>query len=144
MLAYYDLAHLVADDEIDSQLHVHNLRYLQWTLWAAGKHSAALGWDSKEAAANGLGWVVRKHEITYRMAAFAGDELVIRTWISDIDRYASIRKTVICRPSDQAVLARVDTRWVYVNLNVHKVVEIPDSVRNVMVQSKTPPMPWSS
>ncbi|TWT82300.1 Long-chain acyl-CoA thioesterase FadM [Planctomycetes bacterium CA13] len=142
MLSFFDLSHTVDPNEIDSQQHVHNLRYLQWTLWAAGKHSAAIGWDAKEAAAEGLGWVVRQHEITYRAAAFANDELIVRTWVSQIQRYASTRKTLICRPADNAVLAKVQTRWVYVDLRNHKVIEIPDDVREKMAISKTPALPW--
>ncbi|EMI16914.1 thioesterase superfamily protein [Rhodopirellula maiorica SM1] len=86
---------------------------------------------------------MRKHDITYRAAAVAGDELVIRTWVNAIDRYASTRKYLICRPADQCVLARAETRWVYVDLRVHKVVAIPDQVRENIQISSTPPMPWA-
>jgi len=72
---YFDLEHRVDDSEIDAQQHVHNLRYLQWTLWAAGEHTRVGGWDAKAALEKGLGWVVRSHDITYRDAAIAGDEL---------------------------------------------------------------------
>ena len=68
---FFDYPHTVDPDEIDAQEHVHNLRYLQWTLWAAGDHSAAMGWDSRGALERGLGWVVRAHDITYRAAALA-------------------------------------------------------------------------
>ena len=69
MSDFFDYSHVVAPDEIDAQGHVHNLRYLQWTLWAAGSHSRAGGWDSKKALEQKLGWVVRNHDITYRAAA---------------------------------------------------------------------------
>ena len=55
MAKYFDLEHCVADEEIDAQQHVHNLRYLQWTLWAAG-HTRAGGWDAKAALEEGFGW----------------------------------------------------------------------------------------
>lgn len=42
----YQYSHCVTPDEVDQQQHVHNLRYLQWTLWAAHAHSAAAGWDA--------------------------------------------------------------------------------------------------
>ena len=83
-ITYFDLPHTVSEDEIDAQMHVHNLRYLQWTLWAAGKHTKAIGWDSAAGLARGVGWVVREHKIQYRLAALAGDELVIRTWVHDL------------------------------------------------------------
>ncbi len=76
--------------------------------WPVGTRPTALR--------SGFGWVVRSHDVTYRAAAMAGDELTIRTWVSDIARFASRRKYVICRPVDQAILARVETRWVYVDL----------------------------
>ena len=141
--AYFDVHHTVAEDEIDAQQHVHNLRYLQWTLWAAGKHTAAIGWDGKAALKRGVGWVVREHAIQYRGAALAGDQIVVRTWVHDLQRFASRRKYLICRPEDRTVLARVETRWVFVDLDQHKALPIPDQAKqNLVVLSEPPPMPW--
>ena len=143
--SYFDWEHTVADDEIDSQQHVHNLRYLQWTLWAAGGHVKAVGWDTKAALERGVGWVVREHSVRYRAAAVAGDTIVVRTWVHDLQRFASRRKYVICRPADQAVLARVETRWVFVDLHNHKALAIPEEAkRQLTVLSAPPPLPWQS
>ncbi len=140
---FFDFAHTVSEDEIDAQGHVHNLRYLQWTLWAAGKHSAALGWDSRAALQQERGWVVRSHEATYRAAALAGDQIVVRTWIREISKFACRRMYLICRPKDETVLAGVETRWVYVDLGVRRVVEIPaDVAAGMAVLDKRPPLPW--
>lgn len=140
---FFDLPHTVSEDEIDAQMHVHNLRYLQWTLWAAGKHTKAIGWDSAAGLARGVGWVVREHKIQYRLAALAGDELVIRTWVHDLQRFASRRKYVICRPTDRSVLARVETRWVFADLKNHKALAIPDEAKSrLVVCDQSPPLPW--
>ncbi|MCH5376949.1 MAG: acyl-CoA thioesterase [Planctomycetes bacterium] len=145
MMPFFDLRHTVTPDEIDAQGHVHNLRYLQWTLWAAGEHSKVAGWDAATALRSGFGWVVRSHDVTYRAAALAGDELTIRTWVSDLARFASRRKYVICRPDDRAILARVETRWVYVDLTQHRVVAIPrDVVSQIAVCDPAPCLPWES
>ncbi len=145
MTAFFDLHYTVADSEIDAQQHVHNLRYLQWTLWAARDHSAACGWDSAAELSRGVGWVVRSHEITYRAAALAADEIVIRTWISELGRVASRRKFVICRPIDRTVLARGETRWALVDLTVRKAIVIPDDVtRKMKVLQNAPPLPWET
>ena len=145
MHAFFDYPHTVVDAEIDAQGHVHNLRYLQWTLWAAGAHTRALGWDDQADLERGFGWVVREHEVTYRAAALAGDSLIIRTWVSDLAKFASRRRYVICRPADRAVLARVQTRWVYVDLNARKVVGIPRfALEQLVVSSAPPPLPWES
>lgn len=145
MLPFFDFKHTVTDDEIDSQNHVHNLRYLQWTLWAAGAHTKATGWDTPGALADGLGWVVRGHEIKYRAAAVAGDDVIVRTWVSEIQRFASRRKYVICRPADRTVLARVETRWVFVDLKNHKALAIPKSAKRLLVvPDSVPSMPWET
>ncbi|MCC9642696.1 acyl-CoA thioesterase [Rhodopirellula sp. JC740] len=140
---YFDLHHTVAIDEIDAQQHVHNLRYLQWTLWAARDHSAAEGWDAATALENGFGWVVRGHDITYRAAALAGDEVIVRTWIPNWNRYSCQRHYMVTRPADQTVLARVQTRWVFVDLKQHRAVEIPSAAVNAITLCETsPPLPW--
>lgn len=145
MIPHFDFSHTVTADEIDAQQHVHNLRYLQWTLWAAGGHTRASGWDTKAALNDGLGWVVRGHEIKYRAAALAGDEIIVRTWVSEIQKYASTRKYIVCRPADKSILARVETRWVFVDLQNHKALAIPDEAKKLLVIQKTAPgLPWDT
>jgi acyl-CoA thioester hydrolase len=140
---FFDFPHTVGDDEIDAQGHVHNLRYLQWTLWAAAAHTRAAGWDSAAELDRGFGWVVRSHDATYRAAAMAGDPIVVRTWVSEIARFASRRKYLVCRPADQTVLARVETRWVYVDLAVRRVVAIPEeAAAGLVLCEPAPRLPW--
>lgn len=142
--AFFDSFHTVQADEIDAQQHVHNLRYLQWSLWAAHRHTESLGWDRQQALQQGVGWVVREHNIQYRAAAFADDEIVIRTWVHDMQRFASRRKYWICRPTDQALLAKVETRWVFVDLTQHKILPIPSEAKdNLVVLPEPPPLPWA-
>lgn len=143
MNPYFDLHHTVSDNEIDSQGHVHNLRYLQWTLWAARDHSAAAGWDAAAGLERGVGWVVRSHDIVFRAAAFAGDELTIRTWISQVDRFASRRRYLVTRPADRSVLARVETRWAFVDLNRRRAIDIPEAVmERIAILTRSPGPPW--
>ena len=143
MQTYFDLHHQVLDEEIDAQEHVHNLRYLQWSLWAARDHSAAWGWNSAAYLARKFGWVVRDHQITYRVAALANDELIIRTWVSEINPIASYRQFMICRPSDRSVLAKGHTRWVFVDLNTRHAIKVPQEVLDCFEVCQTaPPAPW--
>lgn len=141
--AWFDLHHTVAAEEVDAQEHVHNLRYLQWTLWAARDHNSDVGWDAQTALEEGFGWVVRDHSITYRVAAIAEDQIVVRTWISQISRYASVRKSLIYRPADRRLLSKVSTRWVYIDLKRHRALEVPElAVKRYKILERTPPAPW--
>jgi len=140
---YFDFTHTVAADEIDEQGHVHNLCYLHWSLGAASAHTAAAGWDSERALGDGFGWVVRNHSVKYSAAALEGDWVVVRTWVSDVSQFASLRKYVICRPRDKTLLARVETRWVFVDLNRRKAIAIPEAARESLRLCKsTPLLPW--
>jgi acyl-CoA thioester hydrolase len=140
----FKYTHRVTPEEIDSQQHVHNLRYLQWTLWAAHAHSAAGGWDAAAALQLGLGWVVRSHEVTYRAAAFAEDELIVQTWVADLTNVTLNRRCLILRPRDKQLLARVMTRWVFVDLTRHRAIAIPtEALEQIKVVEKVPPLPWS-
>lgn len=143
MQSVFQYRHCVTEDEIDSQQHVHNLRYLQWTLWAAHAHSKAGGWDSAAALQRGVGWVVRSHDIVYRAAAFFGDELTIVTWVSEMNDIAITRRYWILRPSDKQLLARVSTKWVFVDLTQHKALPIPEAAKQtVEVLERSPRLPW--
>ena len=140
---YFDFLHTVSDDEIDRQGHVNNLRYIHWTLGAASAHSKACGWTDQRRSESGCDWVVRSHNITYKSSAFAGDEIVVRTWVADMQRVASRRGYLIFRPSDQTLVARAETKWAFVSLTERKVVRIPDDMAAAFqITESAPPLPW--
>lgn len=140
----FDFDYTVDPAEIDSQQHVHNLRYLQWTLWAAHRHTEACGWDAKRALeVDQIGWVVRSHDIKYRAAAFANDPIVVRTWVSEIAPFASRRRYLVCRTADQTILCRVETRWAFVDLSVRRALPIPEGLlQRMRVPESVPGAPW--
>ena len=120
---------VVCQEDLDELNHVNNLQYLRWTLKAASEHSKHVGWPSDRYRATGTGWLVRSHKITYKIPAQLGDEVVIRTWIEELDRVSSLRKYEIARRSDDRIYAFAETRWVFVDLATLKLIAIPDEVR---------------
>ena len=70
--------------DIDVQGHVNNLRYVKWMQDIAVAHSTAQGWSMERYVAEGAGWVVRQHTITYRRPAFLGEVVTACTWISTL------------------------------------------------------------
>ena len=120
MAAIFDYLHTVSDDEIDGQGHVNNLQYLKWMQSAAIAHSSAQGWPPERYLQIGAGWVVRSHKIEYLQAALAGQQVVVRTWVSNLKKIASLRKYRIVRPADSALLVMAETNWVFVGLQ-HRV-----------------------
>jgi acyl-CoA thioester hydrolase len=124
---------VVSEEDLDELNHVNNLRYLHWTLKAAGAHSKHVGWPSDRYRQSGLGWIVRSHKITYKVPAQLGDHVLIRTWLEDLDRVSALRKYEILRQSDGRVFATAETRWVFVDLKTLKLTVIPDEIRIAFV-----------
>ena len=114
----------VAPEDIDELGHVNNLRYLEWMMAAAIEHSGAVGWDAARYAAAGNAWVVRSHAIEYLRPAFAGDAVVVRTWVSEMAKVSSRRKYAIAREGGP-LLARAETLWVYINRRTHTLDRVP-------------------
>ncbi len=119
---------VVLPADIDELGHVNNVRYLEWMMAAAVEHSGAVGWDAARYAALGQAWVVRSHAIEYLRPAFAGDDVVVRTWVSEMAKVSSRRKYTIAR-ADDTVLVRAETLWVYINRRTHALDRVPPELR---------------
>ena len=105
----------VPAEAIDINNHVNNLQYIRWTLHAAIAHSAANGWDTDRYKTLGAWWLVRAHNFTYFRQSFLGEDVIVKTWVADMHKVRSLRKYLIIRPSDHAVLVRGETQWALVN-----------------------------
>ncbi len=108
----FDLPLEPAPGDIDDLGHVNNVVYLRWIQDVARAH-----WRTTAAPEDveRLGWVVTRHEIDYRAAAFLGDALVARTWIGETGPLSCERFVEIRRPRDDRVLVRARSLWVPVD-----------------------------
>ena len=125
--------HQVLESEIDELEHANNAAYVNWMQAAAIAHSSAQGWPTPRYRQACYAWVARSHRIEYLQPAFRRDDLVVRTWVADMQRASSLRKYEIVREADAALLARAETRWVFVDLNTRKPIRIPLEVRKDFV-----------
>lgn len=119
--------HQVRAEEIDELGHVNNLHYVAWMQAAAADHSAAVGWPWSRYEAIGGAWVVRSHAIEYLRPAFAGDEIVVRTWVTEMGKIQSRRRYAICRAD--TVLARGETHWVFISRKTLALDRVPAELR---------------
>ena len=114
MPAIYQHHVSVTDEHIDIQGHANNLVYLRWMQDAAVAHSAVQGWDGERYRELSAGWVVRSHFIEYQSPAFAGDNVIVRTWVPEFGKVTSIRKYRIVRA--ETTLAIAETNWAFIDL----------------------------
>ena len=113
---------------IDVNRHVNNLVYLHWMLEAATAHSAAQGWPLERYLAAGCGWFVRSHFIEYLQPAFAGDALLLYTWVKGMAGRTSARSYLVLRERDGAAVAKAETLWVFVDFRSGRPVRIPPDI----------------
>ena len=73
-------------------------------------------------------WVVHSHKIEYLSPAFAGEDLVALTWVVNFRRVRSIRRHKFFRKSDNMLLAKGETEWVFVDVESGRPRMIPDEV----------------
>ena len=122
----FTLSIQVDKDHIDIMGHTNNVVYLEWLEKVAWAHSNALGldWDMYRKLNRAL--VARRHEIDYLAATFAGDNLLLGTWIVDNDRKLSLtRRYQIIRPADGVTVLRGQTHWVCIELDSGKPRRMP-------------------
>lgn len=115
----------VPDSVIDENGHVNNVAYVQWMQDAAIRHPESV---TAYKPAENTTWYAREHRIEYLLPVFQGEEIEVRTWLSEIKRVRAHRRYEFLRKSDGKVVVRGETDWVYVNAKTGKPIAIPVEV----------------
>ncbi|HSM71303.1 MAG TPA: thioesterase family protein [Anaerolineales bacterium] len=79
--------------------------------------------------------MVREHRIEYLLPAFEGEEIEIRTWIENLRRVRSLRRYEFARKSDDKVLVRGETEWVFVDVRTGSPRAVPSEVTVVFTNT---------
>ena len=86
--------------------------------------------DADKYELTGTTWVVRSHYVEFLLPAFVGDNITILTWVSNIKRIRSLRKYKFICESDNKVLAKAQTDWVFLDAKTGRPKPIPDELIN--------------
>jgi acyl-CoA thioester hydrolase len=111
--------------ECDAYGHVNNTNYLRYMQETAFDASAAVGYDMARYQALGHHWLVRETEIEYLAPLRYGDSVRVKTWVEDFHRVRSRRAYELTRVSDDALVARGTTDWVYLDQQTGRPARIP-------------------
>jgi acyl-CoA thioester hydrolase len=130
----YSKSFTIPKDSIDENGHVNNVAYVQWMQDIAIEHYEFIG--GIEAQGNDATWVVREHKVEYFLPVFEGEEIEIRTWVENIRRVRSLRKYEFVRKSDNKLLVKGETDWVFVDVKTGAPRAVPNEVINVFAISK--------
>ena len=119
----------VPKEVIDGNGHVNNVVYVQWMQDIAVEHYSSIG--GVKAQGPESTWVIREHKIEYFLPAFAGEEIEVRTWVENVRRVRSLRKYEFVRKSDNKVLVKGETDWVFVDVKTGRPQAVPEEVIRV-------------
>jgi acyl-CoA thioester hydrolase len=123
----YTTAWRVRSYELDANGHVNNSVYVAYAEEVANQHAEALGFGRTWRVNQGGAWVVRRHEITYFLAATYGDELQLTTQVEQMRGARAIRNTVIRLVEGGSLVVEMKTEWVWIRLSDRRPSRIPET-----------------
>jgi acyl-CoA thioester hydrolase len=122
----FTMRHCVSWQDLDLNRRVSDAALLGFTESCGMAVIAAHGWPAARMAAEGFAIILRRHRMVCISPVGPDDELEVATWVSDVKRVSATRHYTIARRRDGALLARVDTLGVWVNLATGRPIRIPD------------------
>ncbi len=126
----FALTRTVRGDETSALVpHLNNITIVSWIDLIAARHGDAAGAARADLAAQGRMWFVARHEINYLAEAFAGEKMLLITWVQDLGRTSLTRATRIVRMGDGVECVRATSRWAMVDLATRKPVPIDEPAR---------------
>jgi acyl-CoA thioester hydrolase len=114
--------------EVDENGHVNNAVYVQWAEHLSAQHAEACGWGRDWSIERGGAWLVRRHEVVYHIAARRDDEVELTVEVVRLGGVRGVRNTEVRRVADGALLAEVQSEWVWVRLHDGRPGRVPAEI----------------
>jgi len=98
----------VRQEDLDELDHVNNVRYVQWMEDIAKSH-----WEktAPSKVQEKYLWMVVRHEIDYKGQAFAGDDLLLQTFVGEHTHVTSQRHVIIRNKETNKILIQAKSTW---------------------------------
>ncbi|EZQ10105.1 acyl-CoA thioesterase [Acinetobacter sp. Ver3] len=116
MSTIFDLKIKATAQDIDILGHVNNVVYVKWMQDVATAHIEQLGLGVEQYLELKHAMVAVEHHMNYRKACFENDEIILRTWLNDLNAMYSFRQYAFFRPLDQSLLFVGNTKWACVEI----------------------------
>jgi acyl-CoA thioester hydrolase len=129
------LKHQVTKEHLDDLNHVNNVQYLYWAQEIAKAH-----WQkikpliSKPSAV----WMVRNHEVTYKLGAFLGDTIRVETHVKEVRGPLSTRVVEFFDDNSNQLLVRCKTQWCFIDPVIRKPLRIHATIKDCFLNSQSP------
>ncbi|GMW02261.1 MAG: hypothetical protein AMXMBFR84_33970 [Candidatus Hydrogenedentota bacterium] len=112
----YAASYRVRWPDIDPVRHLNNSEYLAYAEDCSVMELRDAGWPADRIRDSGFAIVAKSHRMEYLQPAVYGDTVEISTWKYDSNAGSYRQYYLFRRPSDGALLARIDSQWAAVAL----------------------------
>ena len=116
MSSVFDLKIEVKPEHIDVLGHVNNVVYVQWMQDVASAHIETLGVGLDQYLEMKHAMVAVEHHVQYRKAAMLDDDIILRTWLYEINALYSFRQYAFFKAKDQSLLFTGNTKWACIEI----------------------------
>ncbi|MDI1223382.1 MAG: thioesterase family protein [Acinetobacter sp.] len=116
MSSVFDLKIEVKPEHIDVLGHVNNVVYVQWMQDVASAHIETLGVGLDQYLEMKHAMVAVEHHVQYRKAAMLDDDIILRTWLYEINALYSFRQYAFFNAKDQSLLFTGNTKWACIEI----------------------------
>lgn len=118
----------VSVDDIDHLNHVNNIRYLEWIQGIARAHWTSI--TSNQQRQSNV-WVVLRHEIDYKASAYVGENIHLKTYVTECMGVTSIRIVEIYNADTQKLLVKSQTKWCLTDPESKRPKRIPEDILTI-------------
>lgn len=127
------LKHKVAKEHLDDLNHVNNVQYLYWAQEIAKAHWQKIKPLISEPSAV---WMVRNHEVTYKLGAFLGDTLRVETHVKEVRGPLSMRVVEFFDDNSDRLLVHCKTQWCYIDPAIRKPLPISEEIKALFLDQQ--------
>ncbi len=113
--------------EMDASAELSLPGVCNWLQESAGNHAAHLGWSMGRLADEGLTWVLSRLRLRIGALPRWGDEALIETWPSGVDRLFSLREFRLVSATGE-ILAEAATGWLLIDVRRRRPKRPPDAI----------------
>jgi acyl-CoA thioester hydrolase len=114
--------------DLDAAGHVNNAVYVDYVEQCGLDWAAAQGWSLDRQAALGFAPVTHSHRIAYRQPALAGDDLILSTWVAEVQDRKLVRDTTIQRAREGRLVARARSVQAWVSQQTGTPLPVPQDL----------------
>jgi acyl-CoA thioester hydrolase len=122
-------------DELDSFGHLNNAVCVKYMQEAAIQASSDAGYSLQWYEEHAVSWVIRRLEVRYHLQVRYGDEVQVRTWLSECGRCTVVREYDVTRVTDGARVARGRALWVYTHGQTLRPLRLPQEIKIALAPS---------